>query len=394
LRKLDVDTDAKYLPTRRRGAGSVTRLGLIMSRVPRTPECLNALALWQQLDPDRFVPFLFVDGAAEDDLRPLFAPRGVVVALVPIIREQVPLIRNYHLDVVVFGSPVMPTAEFPTPLAAHRLAPWQVALDGTCGLTGLAAVDRWILGRAVAVDPDPATTLLIPGSGRCYDYTHLTAQSAATEPLTRAMAHLPADAVVFASGAHLRKMTPEMLLVWAEILAQVPGSFLLLAPLGPHLPGTWAVEPMLEAIGQNFTARGVDPGRVVVVVRPVATARQASERWRIADIWLDTWPWSSFFSAADAIAAGVPVVAWEGTLPRSRRSAAILRDLGLPELIAGTRSAYVDLAARLGRDAAFRHQITARVRAAWAAVPAYADTGAYGCHLRDAILELVEHERR
>jgi protein O-GlcNAc transferase len=80
-----------------------------------------------------------------------------------------------------------------------------------------------------------------------------------------------------------------------------------------------------------------------------------------AAVYLDTIGYSGFNTAMQAVACGTPIVAREGRFLRGRFASGILRRLGLPELVARTGEEYVELAAKLCRDAGYRAGVRARV---------------------------------
>jgi predicted O-linked N-acetylglucosamine transferase (SPINDLY family) len=73
---------------------------------------------------------------------------------------------------------------------------------------------------------------------------------------------------------------------------------------------------------------------------------------RQSSIYLDTIAFSGFNTAMQAFECGLPVVTVEGRFLRNRFASALLRQMGLDELIATDANAYVDNASRLLTDPA------------------------------------------
>jgi predicted O-linked N-acetylglucosamine transferase (SPINDLY family) len=81
--------------------------------------------------------------------------------------------------------------------------------------------------------------------------------------------------------------------------------------------------------------------------RPAKRARRSSSlrksppryiaRFRLADLYLDTYPFGSHTTVNDALFAGLPVVTLAGRSMASRTSASQLGAVGLPDLVAHTR---------------------------------------------------------
>ena len=84
----------------------------------------------------------------------------------------------------------------------------------------------------------------------------------------------------------------------------------------------------------------------------------------LCDAMLDTLHWSGGNTSLDALACGLPIATLPGAFMRGRQSAAMLRIVGVPELVAGDRAAYVALATRLAGDPQWRGDLAARIRAA------------------------------
>ena len=82
---------------------------------------------------------------------------------------------------------------------------------------------------------------------------------------------------------------------------------------------------------------------------------------RVADVFLDSIGWSGCNSTMEAIAAGLPIASMAGDLMRGRHTLAMLSMIGMPELAAADRDAYIALAVRLGTDGAYREAISQRL---------------------------------
>ena len=83
---------------------------------------------------------------------------------------------------------------------------------------------------------------------------------------------------------------------------------------------------------------------------------------KISDVMIDTLRWSGGNTTLDALASALPVVTLEGRFMRGRQTAAMLRILGIEELIAGDQEQYVALALRVASDKAYRAELSARIR--------------------------------
>ena len=82
----------------------------------------------------------------------------------------------------------------------------------------------------------------------------------------------------------------------------------------------------------------------------------------MADVFLDSIGWSGNNTAFEAIACNLPIVTFPGKLMRARHSFAILRMMGLTEIIASTIDEYIEIASNLGRNVQWRCCISEKIR--------------------------------
>jgi predicted O-linked N-acetylglucosamine transferase (SPINDLY family) len=76
---------------------------------------------------------------------------------------------------------------------------------------------------------------------------------------------------------------------------------------------------------------------------------------------LDTTRWSGGNTTLDALAVGLPVVTRPGRLMRARQSAAMLRLLGVDELVCDDDDDYILIAARLAHDPEWHSALRSRI---------------------------------
>jgi predicted O-linked N-acetylglucosamine transferase (SPINDLY family) len=81
------------------------------------------------------------------------------------------------------------------------------------------------------------------------------------------------------------------------------------------------------------------------------------------DVLLDSIAWSGCNSTLESLVHDLPIITLRGELMRGRHTSAILEMMGLDETIAPTVDDYVAVAVRLGRGAAERAAVGARIAA-------------------------------
>jgi protein O-GlcNAc transferase len=161
------------------------------------------------------------------------------------------------------------------------------------------------------------------------------------------------DAIVIAAFVSAQKLSPRCVALWRRVLERVAGARLLVSPLR----GDDAV-----ALSRRLTGLGIDAARIASV--PYDPALRAP-RYALADLAMDTLPYSGGDTTASALAAGLPVVTRLGSRHSERVSGSILLHAGLGELVAQSDDDFVERTVRLAVDAPWRDEMRSRVRAAF-----------------------------
>ena len=235
---------------------------------------------------------------------------------------------------------------------AHRAAPVQINYLGYPGTSGHPQMD-YILADPVLIPRALARhyseqVVYLP----CYQVNDRQ-REVSERVFTRSELGLPETGVVYCCFNATYKIGPQVFAAWMQILAQVPGSTLLL--LQTH---ALAVSHLRAAA----RAAGMDPQRLVFV--PRVAARDYLARYRSTDLFLDTWPFNAGTTASDALWAGLPVLTCMGQAYASRMAGSLLQRAGLPELVTDSPSLYVQQAVALGRSPARLTRLRARLNSA------------------------------
>jgi predicted O-linked N-acetylglucosamine transferase (SPINDLY family) len=200
-------------------------------------------------------------------------------------------------------------------------------------------------------------------------------------PRGRADYELPENALVLACFGQVRKINPPVFDAWMEVMTSVPDAVLWLATRYP---------PVIARLRREAEARGVAAERLVFAP-PVTDVGDHLARYRLVDVALDTYPYGSHSTAADALWAGCPLVALVGDSFAARVSGSVLGAAGVPELITHSLAQYRDLLLELARDGGLRQQVRARLEELRLTCPLF-DTARFVRHLEQAYLQM--HQRR
>jgi predicted O-linked N-acetylglucosamine transferase (SPINDLY family) len=157
---------------------------------------------------------------------------------------------------------------------------------------------------------------------------------------TREACGLPEKGFVFCSFNQGHKITREVFGLWARLLEAIPGSVLwLLEEGGGAARGNLRREAAL---------RGISPERLVFAAKLPMAGHLG--RLRLADLMLDTFPYTSHTTASDALWVGLPLVTRLGGTFAARVAASLLHAARLPDLVATTFDGYFNLALDLAAN--------------------------------------------
>lgn len=145
---------------------------------------------------------------------------------------------------------------------------------------------------------------------------------------------LPENARLLASNADAFKITPAMFGAWMRVLGRVPGACLWI------LRSTLAMEKNLRLAAESA---GIDPTRLYFS-EAVSSIEAFASRVAVADLLLDTSPFSDSESAGIALASGVPALTLAGKSMGSRQTASLLASSGMTKLIADNLDDYEEKA--------------------------------------------------
>ena len=388
-----IDRRADF-PAKPRG-GFRLRVGFVNRHFGVQTETCTTLPAFEKLDPARFEVQLFAHRYRDTDLEQYArscAEKFTVLPEDPV--DQLRTLRAAELDIVVFGTNVTTVYNEVTRLALHRVAPLQVVNNSSGTTTGLPEIDLYVTGAveaAAARDHFSERLAVVPGPGLAFDreLDQLPPQTC----WSRTALGVHADSLLFVSTAPFHLIGPEVRVAWARLLAATPGARLCLHPFGPSGASTYTVERFSAEWQQELAAAGVASDRLILSMRRLASRSDLGGLLELADVYLDPFPVSGATALVDALEYGVPVVTCEGTVVRARTGAALMRSLGLGELVATDTDTYQAIGLKVAGDHPFRHEIRQRLNAAMDKNPVFFDpaamSAAFGQLLEQAHDELV-----
>jgi predicted O-linked N-acetylglucosamine transferase (SPINDLY family) len=140
---------------------------------------------------------------------------------------------------------------------------------------------------------------------------------------------LPVDAFVMAAFGNVYKITPDMFGTWLNLLRRIPSSVLWLIDDNPATTGN---------LREHARRAGIKEGRLIFSAR--SSHPEFCARLKLADVFLDTYPYNCGSTARDVVAAGVPLVSLYGQTMVSRMGLSLLSFTGQQENAVATFSEY------------------------------------------------------
>jgi predicted O-linked N-acetylglucosamine transferase (SPINDLY family) len=246
------------------------------------------------------------------------------------------------------------TLDYTCTVMAAKSAPVQVTWLGT-DASGISTIDYYIVDDYVlpenAQEHYQEKLWRLPRTYIAVDQFEVGQQT-----LTRKSLDVPADAIVYFSSQAIFKRNPEIVRLQLEIIRQVPNSFFLIKGLSdPEILCHYFTEIAQEV--------GVNPLRLRFLEN-TATEAEHRANLKIADVILDTYPYSGATTTLEALWVGVPLVTRVGETFSSRNSYAFLMNSGINEGIAWSAQEYVEWGVRLGTDHLLRQQVMNKLQQA------------------------------
>lgn len=296
--------------------------------------------LFELHDPNQFEIYAFSSGIKDDDLmrRRLKAAFHEFIDITHLSDDEaVCIARSKELDIAVDLGGYTEGARIG--VFERRAAPIQVSYLGYLGTLGAPYIDYILADREVIpVEYQNSYAEKVIRLPNCYQINDRK-RLISDRKITRAEFGLPEKDFVYCCFNHGYKITPEVFFSWCRILQRVDNSVL------------WLYESS-KSIVKNFRAEaqlcGVIPERLIFSgTLPVS---EYLARYRLADLFLDTYPYNAGTTANDALWSGLPVLTRSGKSFPSRMAGSILKAIGTPELVTQTIKEYENLAVELANN--------------------------------------------
>ena len=222
-------------------------------------------------------------------------------------------------------------------LFAKRLAPKQISLLGYPGTTGGDAID-YLIADERTIPKDllkfySENILYMPKTFLPFDNTIKVEEKV----ISRKDYGLPEDKFILAAFHRIEKMTPKVLDIWSKVLIKLDKTIL------------WIQEPSpvaKENLLYEFHERGISKDKIYFAKKTKYLSDHLL-RHKLADVFVDTFFYSSHSTAILALWSGLPIVTLRGLNFASRVVPSLLDNLSMSELIANDDKEYIRIIANL-----------------------------------------------
>jgi protein O-GlcNAc transferase len=359
------------------------RVAYVSSGLKEHPISLLTVGLFEQHDRKRFETYgIALSRAIESEfqtrLRASFD--HYVEACDQSDADVAQMLRRLEIDIAVDLDGH--TAGARPAILAARPCPLQINYLGYPATMGAPFIDYVVADRHIIPPAQRSSyserVVYLPGSFQAND----AKRPVPANMPSRSAAGLPEDAFIFCSFNQSFKLLPGVFEIWLRLLKQIENSVLWM------LATNTTAAHNLRSEAQR---RGVAPERILLA--PRAAYRDYLAQYRLADLFLDTFPFNAGTTASDALWCGLPVLTCSGEPMAARMAGSLLHAVGLPELVTRSPADYEALALRIASDRTALSDFKARLARNRERCPLF-DTEQFTRHVEAAYMEMWQRQER
>lgn len=250
------------------------------------------------------------------------------------------LVKKEKIDIAVNLSGL--TKYSRTSMFYNRVAAIQINYLGYPGTMGLKSIDYIIADSTVIPKTDQKHYLeKVSYLPKCYipNSNNLFLKKSSKQ-FSRSELNLPEKEIVFCAFHNPHKINPEIFGVWIKILKRTKKSVLWIKSNN---------EIAKKNLKHQAKKRGLDPGRIVFA-NHISNISDHIERLKLADIFLDTYPYNSHSTIYDYLKAHLPMIIREGASFPSRVGSSVYSSIDLKELVSKNNLDYENIAVNLANN--------------------------------------------
>ena len=249
--------------------------------------------------------------------------------------EAINLIRNDNINIAI---DLMGYTKNARPnLFAKRIAPKQISFLGYPGTAGGDSIDYLIADKYVISKElskfYSENILYMPNTFLPFDNTTKIEE----KKISRKDYGLPEKKFILAAFHRIEKINPKVLDLWSKVLSKLDKAVL------------WIQEPQPFAkdnLFYEFKKREISKDKIYFA-KKTKYLHDHLQRHKLADVFIDTFFYSSHSTGIFSLWSGLPVVTIKGLNFASRVVPSLLENLSLSELIANDGKEYIEIIMKL-----------------------------------------------
>ena len=249
--------------------------------------------------------------------------------------EAINLIRKDNINIAIdlMGY----TKKARVNLFAKRVAPKQISFLGYPGTTGGDAIDYLIADKYIISKKllkfYSEKILYMPNTLLPFDNSIKIEE----KDISRKDYGLPEEKFILAAFHRIEKINPKVLDLWSKVLKKLDKAVI------------WIQEPLpiaKENLVYEFKKRGISEDKIYYA-KKTKNLSDHLLRHKLADVFIDTFFYSSHSTGIFALWSGLPVVTIKGLNFASRIVPSLLENLSMKELIANDDKEYIRIITNL-----------------------------------------------
>ena len=249
--------------------------------------------------------------------------------------EIVKLSRDLNIDIAIDLMGFTKFNRFE--IFLRKCAPVQINFLGFAGTFGSPSMDYILADKNLIKNESDYSEKIIylPDSFMPTDFKELSLN----ENFTRFDYGIPENAFVFCCFNNQYKFTPDIFNIWMRLLKKIENSIL------------WLKISNREAkmnILKEANLRNVDSKKIIFAEN--IGLEDHMSRYKLADLFLDTYPYGAHTTCADALWSGLPVLTKKGNSFSSNVSSSLLNALDMKELISNNNEEYEKIAIEISSN--------------------------------------------
>ena len=238
-----------------------------------------------------------------------------------------------------------------TSIFSMRAAPIQINFLGYSGTTGADYIDYNIADKYIIPNESQRyyseKIIYLP---KCFLPCEVQVKPS-KKIFSRKSEGLPESAFVFCCFHSNLKITPKMFKLWVNLLSSVKDSILWFPSFSPVI---------ITNLKNECMALGMDENRLIF--SSFENLREDHHgKIKLADIFLDCFPYGAHSTASDFLRSGIPIVTLRGSSFASQVASSLLINLNLSELVTTTQLDYESLAIKLANNPEYLKQVKAKL---------------------------------